>query len=115
MINTSTLKRYYQDKIILFCRVEQSGSKKFPENEKAFIAKDNKQIKEIWEDITEGAEILEDRINPKTRERIPMRKLSDGTILRLMKTSRTGGSAIDIGRKKPNNVIHNKAKEDGDW
>ncbi|GAB0174041.1 hypothetical protein NHP164001_20640 [Helicobacter trogontum] len=44
-----------------------------------------------------------------------MRKLSDGTILRLRKTSRTGGSAIDIGRKKPNNAIHNKAKEDGDW
>ena len=95
--------------------MNRAGHKKFPENEKAFIAKDNKQIKEIWEDITEGAEILEDRINPKTRERIPMRKLSDGTILRLRKTSRTGGSAIDIGRKKPNNVIHNKAKEDGDW
>ena len=40
MINTSTLNR--------------AGHKKFPENEKVFIAKDNKQIKEIWEDITEG-------------------------------------------------------------
>ena len=46
---------------------------------------------------------------------IKIKKLSDGTILRLRKTSRTGGSAIDIGRKKPNNVIHNEAKEDGDW
>ena len=44
-----------------------------------------------------------------------MRKLSDGTILRLRRVSRTGGSAIDIGRKKPNNVIHNKAGEYGDW
>ena len=95
--------------------MNRAGHKKFPENEKVFIAKDNKQIKEIWDDIIEGAEILEDRINPKTGERIAMRKLSDGTILRLRKTSRTGGSAIDIGRKKPNNVIHNKAKEDGDW
>ena len=44
-----------------------------------------------------------------------MRKLSDETILRLRKISDSGGSAIDIGRKKPNNVIHNEAKEDGDW
>ena len=58
---------------------------------------------------------IKEYIKLKTGERIPMRKLSDGTILRLRKTSRTGGSAIDIGRKKPNNVIHNKAKEDGDW
>ena len=59
--------------------------------------------------------MLEDAINPKTGERIKMRKLSDGTILRLRRVSRTGGSAIDIGRKKPNNVIHNKAGEYGDW
>ena len=80
------------------------GYKQFEANKTVYLAKDNKQIKEIWEDITEGAEILEDGINPKTGEKI-----------RLRKTSRTGGSAIDIGRKKPNNVIHNKAKEDGDW
>ena len=96
-------------------QLNKAGHKGIGSNSNVYWAKDNKQIKEIWDDIIEGAEILEDRINPKTGERIPMRKLSDGTILRLRKTSRTGGSAIDIGRKKPNNVIHNKAKEDGDW
>ena len=96
-------------------QLNKAGYKGIGSNSNVYWARDSKQIKEIWDDITEGAEILEDRINPKTGERIAMRKLSDGTILRLRKTSRTGGSAIDIGRKKPNNVIHNKAKEDGDW
>ena len=95
--------------------MNRAGHKKFPENAKVFIAEDNKQIKQIWEDITEGAEILEDGINHKTGEKIQMRKLSDGTILRLRRVSDSGGSAIDIGRKKPNNVNHNKAGEDGDW
>ena len=80
----------------------------------AYMAKDNKQIKEIWDDITEGAEILEDGINPKTGEKIIMRKLSDGTIIKLRQKSKSGGSAIDIGRKN-DRKIHNKAKEDGDW
>ena len=43
-----------------------------------------------------------------------MRKLSDGTILKLRRVSDSGGSAIDIGRKN-DRKIHNKAKEDGDW
>ena len=121
MINTSTLKRYYQDKIILFCRVEQSGSKKFPENEKVFIAKDNKQIKEIWEDITEGAEILEEKPDRKGGYMIKRRKLQDGTIIQLRKKSRSEGSTIEIikdkdnGKGKENTKIHNRAKEDGDW
>ena len=94
--------------------MNRAGHKKFPENEKVFIAKDNKQIKEIWEDITEGAEILEDAINPKTGERIKMRKLSDGTILKLRRTSKSKGSTIEIGNKG-DKKIHNKAGEDGDW
>ncbi|WP_181882469.1 hypothetical protein [Helicobacter didelphidarum] len=57
-----------------------------------------------------------------------MRKLSDGTILKLRKTSSggakakkegragSGGSTIEIGNKKPNQAkIHNKAGEDGNW
>ena len=78
------------------------------------MAKDNKQIKQIWDDITEGAEILEDAINPKTGERIKMRKLSDGTILKLRKKSDSKGSTIEIGNNA-DRKIHNKAKEDGDW
>ena len=58
--------------------------------------------------------MLEDAINPKTGERIKMRKLSDGTILKLRRVYDSGGSAIDIGRKN-DRKIHNKAGEDGDW
>ena len=50
-----------------------------------------------------------------------MRKLSDGTILKLRKKSDSKGSTIEIikdrdnGKGKENTKIHNKAKEDGDW
>ena len=64
-----------------------------------YWAKDNKQIKQIWDDITEGAEVIKDGINKKTGEIIPMRRLSDGTILKLRKTSDTGGSTIEIETK----------------
>ncbi|EDP4576344.1 hypothetical protein FW587_08450 [Campylobacter jejuni] len=90
--------------------LNKMGYKQFIENNNVYIVKDNKQIKEIWEDITKDTTILPDAGNG-----IKMRKLDDGTIIRLRKTSDSGGSAIDIGNKKPNNVIHNKAKEDGDW
>ena len=94
--------------------MNRAGHKKFPENEKVFIAKDNKQIKEIWEDITEGAEILEDKPDSKGQYMIKMRRLSDGTILKLRKTSDSKGSTIEIGNKG-DRKIHNKAGEDGDW
>lgn len=90
------------------------GYKQFDANKTVYLAKDNKQIKQIWEDIIEGAEELKDAINTKTGEKIPMRKLSDGTILKLRRVSDSGGSAIDIGRKN-DRKIHNRAKEDGDW
>lgn len=90
--------------------LNKMGYKQFIENNNVYIVKDNKQIKEIWEDITKDTTILPDAGNG-----IKMRKLDNGTIIRLRKTSDSGGSAIDIGNKKPNNVIHNKAKEDGDW
>ncbi|AJD01788.1 hypothetical protein [Campylobacter lari] len=90
--------------------LNKMGYKQFIENNNVYIVKDNKQIKEIWEDIAKDTTIL-----PDVGNGIKMRKLDDGTIIRLRKTSDSGGSAIDIGNKKPNNVIHNKAKEDGDW
>ncbi|TLD85415.1 hypothetical protein LS69_009700 [Helicobacter sp. MIT 05-5294] len=91
------------------------------------MAKDNKQIKEIWNDITEGAEVLGDKIDDYG-EIIKRVKLQDGTILQLRKKSSggarakkegkggTGGSTIEIGNKKSDQTkIHNKAKENGDW
>ena len=90
------------------------GYKQFPPNKTVFMAKDNKQIKEIWEDITEGAEILEDKSDSKGQYMIKMRRLSDGTILKLRKTSDFKGSTIEIGNKG-DRKIHNKAGEDGDW
>ena len=45
---------------------------------------------------------------------IKMRKLSDGTILKLRKKSDSKGSTIEIGNKGERK-IHNKAGEDGDW
>ena len=87
----------------------------------AYLAKDNKQIKEIWEDITEGAEILEEKPDRKGGYMIKRRKLQDGTIIQLRKKSRSEGSTIEIikdkdnGKGKENTKIHNRAKEDGDW
>ena len=87
----------------------------------AYLAKNNKQIKEIWEDITEGAEILEEKPDRKGGYMIKRRKLQDGTIIQLRKKSRSEGSTIEIikdkdnGKGKENTKIHNRAKEDGDW
>lgn len=59
--------------------------------------------------------MLRDRIDDY-REIIKRVKLQDGTIMQLRKKSKSGGSTIEIGNKKPNQAkIHNKAKEDGDW
>lgn len=101
--------------------MNRAGHKKFPENAKVFIAEDNKQIKEIWEDITEEAEELQDVGPDSYGDMIKMRKLSDGTIIQLRKKSRSEGSTIEIikdkdnGKGKENTKIHNRAKEDGDW
>ncbi|WP_455940821.1 hypothetical protein [Helicobacter pullorum] len=96
--------------------MNRAGHKKFPENAKVFIAEDNKQIKEIWEDITEGAEILDDRPDRKGGYMIKRRKLSDGTIIQLRKKSKSEGSTIEINKKPDNQIkIHNEAREDGDW
>lgn len=78
----------------------------------AYLAKDNKQIKEIWDDITEGAEVLQDAGPDSYGDMIKRRRLSDGTIIQLRKKSNSGGSTIEIDSKMK---IHNKAKEDGDW
>lgn len=84
--------------------MNRAGHKKFPENEKVFIAKDNKQIKEIWDDITEGAEVLQDAGPDSYGYMIKRRKLSDGTIIQLRKKSDSGGSTIEINSKTK---IHN--------
>lgn len=82
----------------------------------AFMAKDNKQIKEIWKDITEGAEVLDDKGPDSYGDMIKRRKLSDNTILQLRKKSSSKGSAIEINKKDEKPIkIHNKAGEDGDW
>ncbi len=51
------------------------------------MTKDNKQIKEIWDDIIEGAEILEEKLDKKGEYMIKRRRLSDGTIIQLRKKS----------------------------
>ena len=94
------------------------------------MTKDNKQIKKIWNDITKGAEILQDAGPDSYGDMIKRQRLSDGTIIQLRKKSSggakakkdgkggTGGSTIEIdaSAKKPDQTkIHNKAKEDGDW
>lgn len=63
------------------------------------MTKDNKQIKKIWNDITEGAEILEEKLDRKGEYMIKRRKLSDSTIIQLRKKSNFGGSTIEIDNK----------------
>ena len=71
------------------------------------------------DDITEGAEVLEEKPDSKGQYMIKRRKLSDGTIIQLRKKSKSEGSTIEImqgkGKDKENIKIHNKAGEDGDW
>lgn len=56
------------------------------------MTKDNKHIKEIWDDIIEGAEVLEDKIDGYG-DILKRRKLSDGTIIQLRKKSSGGAKA----------------------
>ena len=78
----------------------------------AYIARDNNQIKEIWEDISKDAKEIENKIDSFDHP-IIRRELDDGTEIQLRKQSRTGGSTIDIDKSKTK--IHNKAGEIGDW
>ncbi|ECQ7397373.1 hypothetical protein F0E86_09320 [Campylobacter coli] len=50
-----------------------------------FWVKDNKQVKEIWEEITDGADILKDINQDKLGGTIKMRKLDDQTIIQYKK------------------------------
>ncbi|HEB9307194.1 TPA: hypothetical protein RZK24_001849 [Campylobacter coli] len=73
-----------------------------------FWAKDNKQIKEIWDEITDGADILKDINQDKLGGTIKMRKLDDETIIKLRRKSKSGGSAVEIDKKPEAQVkIHN--------
>ncbi|EAI4265684.1 hypothetical protein AWS11_08975 [Campylobacter coli] len=76
-------------------------------SENVFWAKDNKQIKEIWEDIAERAEMLEDIDKDKLGGAIKIRRLSDGTIVKLRQKSKSGGSAVEIDKKPEEQIkIH---------
>ena len=78
----------------------------------AYIARDNKQIKEIWQDISKDADPIHGRIDNYGYP-IQSKRLEDGTEIQLRKQSGSGGSTIEIDK---NNIkIHNKAGEIGDW
>ena len=64
-----------------------------------YMAKDNKHIKEIWDDIIEGAEVLEDKIDGYG-DILKRRKLSDGTIIQLRKKSSGGAKAKKMGKEE---------------
>ncbi|TLD78753.1 hypothetical protein LS81_010990 [Helicobacter trogontum] len=64
------------------------------------MTKDNKQIREIWDDITEGAEILEEKLDRKGEYMIKRRRLSDGTIIQLRKKSSGGAKAKKRGKEE---------------
>ncbi|MFY4691583.1 hypothetical protein ACOTVD_11195, partial [Campylobacter jejuni] len=82
--------------------LNKMGYKQIIKNGNVYMAKDNKQIKEIWDEITKDATILPDAGNG-----IKMRKLDDGTIIRLRKTSDSGGSAVEIDKKPEEQIkIH---------
>ncbi|HEB7553013.1 TPA: hypothetical protein RZH74_001728 [Campylobacter coli] len=69
---------------------------------------DNKQIKEIWDEITDGADILKDIDQDKLGGTIKMRKLDDETIIKLRQKSKSGDSAVEIDKKPEAQVkIHN--------
>ena len=78
----------------------------------AYIARDNNQIKEIWEDISKDAKEIENKIDSFDHP-IIRRELDDGTEIQLRKQSGSGGSTIEIDKSKTK--IHNEAGEIGDW
>lgn len=79
--------------------LKKDNGKKYDDNANVYMAKDNKQIKEIWKDITEGVEVLDDKSPDSYGDMIKRRKLSDNTILQLRKKSSSKGSAIEINKK----------------
>ena len=112
---TDNAKKVLTKKDVLDIIKNKYGLKK--ENSKGkdqntYIAKDNQQIKEIWEDISKDAKEIENKIDSFNHP-IIRRELDDGTEIQLRKQSRTGGSTIEIDKSKTK--IHNKAGEIGDW
>ncbi len=88
--------------------LNKMGYKQFIENNNVYIVKDNKQIKEIWDEITDGADILKDINQDKLGGTIKMRKLDDETIIKLRQKSKSGGLAVEIDKKPEAQVkIHN--------
>ncbi|WP_223209241.1 hypothetical protein [Campylobacter coli] len=88
--------------------LNKMGYKQFIENNNVYIAKDNKQIKEIWDEITDGADILKDINQDKLGGTIKMGKLDDETVIKLRQKSKSGGSAVEIDKKPEAQVkIHN--------
>ncbi|WP_240723929.1 hypothetical protein, partial [Helicobacter pullorum] len=88
-------------------QLNKAGYKEFKNSKNVYWAKDSKQIKQIWEDITEGAEELKDIEKDKLGGSIKRRKLSDGTIIKLRQKSKSGGSAIEIEKESTDQIkIH---------
>ena len=85
-------------------QLNKAGYKEFKNSKNVYWARDSKQIREIWDDITEGAEVLQDAGPDSYGYMIKRRKLSDGTIIQLRKKSDSGGSTIEINSKTK---IHN--------
>ncbi|EGG1782605.1 hypothetical protein IDD31_001460 [Campylobacter coli] len=88
--------------------LNKMGYKQFIENNNVYIAKDNKQIKEIWDEITKDATILPDKGNG-----IKMRKLDDQTIIQYKKASKSGGETIEINSNKPRGNLRTIHIENG--
>ncbi|TQR53126.1 hypothetical protein, partial [Campylobacter troglodytis] len=72
--------------------------------------------KEIWEDLIKEAIFLADVLDEQGEYMIKRARLKDGTIVKLRKKSKSGGSTIEVDKKQEKQLkIHNKEKEDGDW
>ncbi|WP_235622308.1 hypothetical protein [Campylobacter coli] len=78
-----------------------------------FWVKDNKQIKEIWEEITDEADILKDINQDKLGGTIKMRKLDDQTIIQYKKASKSGGETIEVNSNKPRGNLRTIHIENG--
>ncbi|WP_233714377.1 hypothetical protein [Helicobacter trogontum] len=89
-------------------QLNKAGHKEFKNTKNVYWARDSKQIKEIWDDITEGAEVLQDAGPDSYGDMIKRRKLSDGTIIQLRKKSNSGGSTIEIDSKMKIHSIKDK-------
>ena len=88
-------------------QLNKAGYKEFKNSKNIYWARDSKQIREIWDDITEGAEELQDIEKDKLGGSIKRRKLSDGTVIKLRQKSKSGGSAIEIEKESTDQIkIH---------